>query len=233
MSQEDRSETLIQVLDELEQSNIGFVLIGGYAISQFEPRFSTDLDLVIAPDDYDEVVAFLEARGFERQADLEVPPEETIYNREIELFERTEGLPHPVGVDILVNGLGCRQTKAEWSFDYLRTHSSPTVISGGTRSTTARAADGEVLVAAKLHSGRKTDLADVLAAIPSTRSKHICIAETLMRFVNNSVMHKPSSKKAGWITDSRACSANRQHQPKTSRRSSSSSNDNKRETAPT
>ncbi len=70
-------------------------------------------------------------------------------------------------MDILVNGLGCRQTEAEWSFDYLRTHSSPTTISGGTRSTTARAADGEVLVAAKLHSGRKTDLADVLAAIPS------------------------------------------------------------------
>lgn len=167
MSQEDRSEALIEVLEELEQSDIGFVLVGGYAISQFETRFSTDLDLVIAPDDYDEVVAFLEARGFERQADLEVPPEETIYNREIELFERTEGLPHPVGVDVLVNGLGCRQTNAEWSFDYLRKHSSLTTISGGTQSTTARAADGEVLVAAKLHSGRKTDLADVLAAIPS------------------------------------------------------------------
>jgi len=34
MSQEDRSEALIQVLEELEQSDIGFVLIGGYAISQ-------------------------------------------------------------------------------------------------------------------------------------------------------------------------------------------------------
>ena len=167
MSQEDRSEALIDVLEELEQSDIGFVLVGGYAISQFETRFSTDLDLVIAPDEYDDVVAFLEARGFERQADLEVPPEETIYNREIEIFERSEGLPHPVGVDILVNGLGCRQTQAEWSFDYLRKHSSPTTISGGTRSTTARAAHGEVLVAAKLHSARKTDLADVLAAIPS------------------------------------------------------------------
>jgi len=73
MSQEDRSEALIEVLEELEQSDIGFVLVGGYAISQFETRFSTDLDLVIAPDDYDEVVAFLEAHGFERQADLEVP----------------------------------------------------------------------------------------------------------------------------------------------------------------
>ena len=167
MSQEDRSEALIQVLDELEQSNIGFVLVGGYAISQFETRFSTDLDLVIAPDDYKDVVAFLEQHGFERTTEFEVPAEETIYNREIDCFERTEGLPHPVGVDILVNGLGCRQTEAEWSFDYLCTHSSPTTISGGTRSTTARAADGEVLVAAKLHSGRKTDLADVLAAIPS------------------------------------------------------------------
>lgn len=167
MSQEDRSEALIDVLEELEQSDIGFVLVGGYAISQFEPRFSTDLDLVIAPDDYDEVVAFLQQHGFERTAEFDVPAEETIYNREIECFERTEGLPHPVGVDILVNGLGCRQTQAEWSFDYLRTHSITTTISGGTRSTAARAAAGEVLVAAKLHSGRKTDLADVLAAIPS------------------------------------------------------------------
>ena len=167
MSQEDRSEALIEVLEQLEQSNIEFVLVGGYAISQFETRFSTDLDLVIAPDDRDEIVAFLEARDFERQGTLEVPPDETIYGRDIELFERSKGLPHSVGVDILINGLGCRQTGAEWSFDYLCEHSSPTTISGGTRSTTARTADGEVLVAAKLHSGRKTDLADVLAALPS------------------------------------------------------------------
>ena len=166
MSQEDRSEALIDVLDELEQSDIGFVLIGGYAISQFETRFSTDLDLVIAPEDYDDIVAFLDKRGFERTAELEVPPDETIYNRDIDLFERTEGLPHSVGVDVLVNGLGCRQTEAEWSFEYLREHSTTTTISGGTRSTTARAADGEILVAAKLHSDRKADLADVLAAIP-------------------------------------------------------------------
>jgi hypothetical protein len=166
MSQEERSEALIEVLEELDQSDISFVLVGGYAISQFETRFSTDLDLVIAPDDYERVVTFLEDHQFERTDELEVPPEETIYNREIELFQRTEGLVHPVGVDVLVNGLGCRQTGAEWSFDYLREHSTETTISGGSRSTTARAAEGEVLVAAKLHSGRQTDLADVLAAVP-------------------------------------------------------------------
>ncbi len=166
MSHEERSEALIEVLEDLDRSDIDFVLVGGYAISQFETRFSTDLDLVIAPDDYERVVTFLEDHQFEQTDELAVPPEETIYDREIELFRRTEGLVHPVGVDVLVNGLGCRQTGAEWSFDYLRDHSTETTISGGSRSTTARAAEGEVLVAAKLHSGRRTDLADVLAALP-------------------------------------------------------------------
>ena len=177
MSQEERSEALIGVLEDLQESDIGFVLVGGYAVSQFETRFSTDLDLVIAPDDYDEVVTFLEEHDFERDEELEVPPDETVYNREIELFERSEGLVHPVGVDVLVNGLGCRQTKAEWSFEYLREHSTEQTISGGSRLTTARTADGEVLVAAKLHSGRPTDLADVLAAVPEidfeTVAKHL------------------------------------------------------------
>ncbi|SDK15907.1 Uncharacterised nucleotidyltransferase [Halovenus aranensis] len=166
MSHEERSEALIDILDDLEQSEIPFVLVGGYAISQFETRFSTDLDLVIAPEDYDELVDFLEEHNFERTDELEVLPEETIYNREIELFGRTEGLVHPIGVDVLVNGLGCRQTEAEWSFEYLRNHSTVTTISGGSKSTTARAADGEILVAAKLHSARETDLADVLAMVP-------------------------------------------------------------------
>ena len=167
MSQEERSEALIEVLSELEESSIPFVLVGGYAISQFETRFSTDLDLVIAPDNYDVLVDFLEDHQFERTDELAVPAEETIYNREIELFERTEGLVHPVGVDVLVNGLGCRQTEAEWSFDYLQDHSTDTTISGGSKSTTARAAEGEILVAAKLHSARETDLADVLAMVPA------------------------------------------------------------------
>ena len=36
-------------------------------------------------------------------------------------------------------------------------------MSGGTVTTTAKVIDGAVLVAAKLHSGRETDLRDVLA----------------------------------------------------------------------
>ena len=62
-----------------------------------------------------------------------------------------------------MNGLGCRQTEAQWSFGYLHDHSSEQEVSGGTVATTARVVNGSVLVAAKLHSGRESDLRDVLA----------------------------------------------------------------------
>lgn len=200
MSQEERSEALIDVLADLEHSTIDFVLVGGYAVSQFETRFSTDLDLVITPEDTDAVVTFLAEHDFERKNELEVPPEETAYDREIELFERSEGLPHPIGVDLLVNGLGCRQTEAEWSFDYLRDHSSKTTISGGTRSTTASVADGEVLVAAKLHSARKTDWLtfSLLSPTSTFRSWHrISIEGTRTHSNPSSRMPRSSSKMAG------------------------------------
>lgn len=196
MSHEERSEALIDILTDLEQSSIPFVLVGGYAISQFETRFSTDLDLVIAPEEYDELVSFLENHNFERTDELEVPPEETIYNREIELFERTEGLVHPVGVDVLVNGLGCRQTEAEWSFEYLREHSTETTISGGSKSTTARAAEGEILVAAKLHSARETDLADVLAMVPEINFDEV---ESHLHRGNKKALHSQLSEAKAFV----------------------------------
>jgi hypothetical protein len=78
-------------------------------------------------------------------------------------YEKRLAPRQPIGFDLLVNGLGCRQTEAQWSFDYRYDHSSPAEISGGTTVATARVVDGAVLVAAKLHSGRESDLRDVLA----------------------------------------------------------------------
>ena len=51
----------------------------------------------------------------------------------------------PIGFDLLVNGLGCRQTEAQWSFDYLYDHSHQQEVSGGTVTTTARVIDGSRL----------------------------------------------------------------------------------------
>jgi len=91
----------------------------------------------------------------------------------------------PIGFDLLVNGLGCRQTEAQWSFDYLYDHSHQQEVSGGTVTTTARVIDGAVLVAAKLHSGRETDLSGCPGSGRRNRSRrchaHTCDEGTTMR----------------------------------------------------
>ncbi len=48
-------------------------------------------------------------------------------------------------------------------FDYLHDHSHQQEVSGGIVTTTPRVINGAVLAAANLHSGRETDLRDILA----------------------------------------------------------------------
>ena len=160
MSFHNRSDALIELLEELTQEGHEYVLVGGYAVSAFNARFSTDLDIVVAPNSKTEFVEFLEDRNFE---ETDSHAKEWFYDTEVIEFEKRLAPPQPIGFDLLVNGLGCRQTEAQWSFDYLYDHSHEQEVSGGTVTTTARVIDGAVLVAAKLHSGRQTDLRDVLA----------------------------------------------------------------------
>lgn len=162
MSFGNRSDALIELLEELTQEGHKYVLVGGYAVSVFNARFSTDLDIVISPDRKKEFVEFLEAHGFE---ETESHAKQWFYDTEVIEYEKRLAPKQPIGFDLLVNGLGCRQTQAQWSFDYLYDHSQRQEVSGGTITTTARVIDGAVLVAAKLHSGRETDLRDVLAVV--------------------------------------------------------------------
>jgi len=160
MSFHNRSDALIELLEELTQSGHEYVLVGGYAVSAFNARFSTDLDIVVAPDTKAEFAEFLERQDFEK---TDSHAKEWFYDTEVIEYEKRLTPQQPIGFDMLVNGLGCRQTEAQWSFDYLYDHSHQQEVSGGTVTTTARVTNGAVLVAAKLHSGRETDLRDVLA----------------------------------------------------------------------
>ena len=160
MSFNNRSDALIDLLEEFTQEGHEYVLVGGYAVAAFNARFSTDLDIVVAPDAKGDVIEFLEGRGFEK---TDSHAKEWVYDTEVLEYEKRLTPQQPIGFDLLVNGLGCRQTEAQWSFDYLYDHSHQQEVSGGTVTTTARVIDGPVLVAVKLHSGRETDLRDVLA----------------------------------------------------------------------
>jgi hypothetical protein len=160
MSFHGRSDALVELLEELTREGREYVLVGGYAVSAFNARFSTDLDIVVAPDSKAEFVDFLDSRGFEK---TDSHAKEWFYDTEVIEYEKRLTPQQPIGFDLLINGLGCRQTEAQWSFDYLYDHSRQQEVSGGTVKTTANVVDGPLLVAVKLHSGRETDLRDVLA----------------------------------------------------------------------
>lgn len=65
MSFHNRSDALIDLLEELTENGHQYVLGGGYAVSAFNARFSTDLDIVVAPNTKAEFVEFLETNGVE------------------------------------------------------------------------------------------------------------------------------------------------------------------------
>jgi len=50
MSFNNRGDALIELLGEFDESEVRYVLVGGYAVSAFNTRFSTDLDIVVAPE---------------------------------------------------------------------------------------------------------------------------------------------------------------------------------------
>jgi len=160
MSFHNRSDALIELLEDLAQTGHEYVLVGGYAVSAFNARFSTDLDIVVAPDSKADFAEFLHHHDFEK---TERHTKKWFYDTEVIEYEKRLTPQQPIGFDLLVNGLGCRQTEAQWSFDYLYDNSHKQEVSGGTVTTTARVINGAVLIAAKLHSGRETDLRDVLA----------------------------------------------------------------------
>lgn len=160
MSFENRSNALVDLLEAVNENDLDYVLVGGYAVSSFNTRFSTDLDIVVMSEEKDAFVAFLEARAFE---ETESHEKAWVYDTEVIEYEKRLAPQQPIGFDLLVNGLGCRQTTAQWSFDYLAKHTAEREVSGGTRTTTARVLQGAVLAAVKLHSARETDLRDVVA----------------------------------------------------------------------
>jgi hypothetical protein len=65
MSFDERGNALIELLKALEDRGHQYVLVGGYAVSAFNTRFSTDLDIVVAPETKDEFASFLHEHEFE------------------------------------------------------------------------------------------------------------------------------------------------------------------------
>ena len=173
----ERETKILETVEHLSREGVDFVVVGGYAVSGLaRHRFSVDLDIVVQRKDLEWVEAVLEGDGFEKH--LERNGFDEVYGgRFVSYVKKIDGLP--INVDLFVGSLVCRATNASWSFNYLRTHSVAANISGLEVSVRCRVPVKELLIALKIHSGRKTDVRDVVVLMENADAQKI--AEHLKR----------------------------------------------------
>lgn len=156
MSRGSREAELLDTLEAVLEERLPYVLVGGWAISAFQPRFTVDVDVVAPSEALGDYRDLLAGRGYEQVADVETT---AVYRGRTVRFEKDVG--NPVTFDLMLDSLGCRQTDAEWSFRYLSRHSRVTSLETR-RRLDVRIPERELLFALKLHSGRRADARDLV-----------------------------------------------------------------------
>lgn len=157
MSLPERQSELIDTHRAVQDADLPYVLVGGWAVSAFQTRFTTDIDTVMpdtALDDYDTLLHDL---GYEKQFEQDVSNE---YNGRMIQYTKEVGA-NAVKFEALVDAMGCRQTDAEWSYRYLHEHSTIESIDVA-EDLDGRIPEPALLFAMKLHSGRKADTRDLV-----------------------------------------------------------------------
>lgn len=156
----ERETEILKTIKTMVDERLDFIVVGGYAVSSLaRHRFSVDCDVVISKDSIGDFDAILKREGFEKH--IERSGLDETYSGAFMSFKKdVAGLP--VTVDLLVGALVCRNTGGSWSFDYIKRHSIESNITGLEASVRCRIPEKELLIAFKVHSGRKTDVRDIV-----------------------------------------------------------------------
>ncbi|MCU4801822.1 hypothetical protein OB920_15695 [Halobacteria archaeon HArc-gm2] len=157
MSHTERQRELIETYQAVQREDLPFVLVGGWAVSAFQSRFTTDVDMVISEVAVDQYTNLLADRGYTKEFDTDIS---NVYQGRIVRYEKAVG-ENTVQFDALVEALRCRQTDAEWSYRYLAEYSVVESLSLA-EGLEARIPEPALLFALKLHSGRLTDARDLV-----------------------------------------------------------------------
>ena len=162
----ERENEILKTIRAFADAGLDFVVVGGYAVSGLGMhRFSVDLDVVIDEEDLDAFTKILEERGFERSVER-AGFDEVYGGRFVSHAKRIDGLP--VTADLMVGSLVCRATRASWSYEYIKRHSIVAEVAGIELSARCRVPEKELLIALKIHYGRRADLRDVVVLMEKT-----------------------------------------------------------------
>lgn len=159
----EREQEVMRILSLLLEMGEDFIVVGGYAISTYKKRFSIDLDIVVAEEVLKKVEKTLEKEGYSLHYEKGIA---LLYGENFKRFmKKMNNLP--VDIDFLINGLVSRTTDATWGFEYIKKHSIKRKLNNLEFLTPER----ELLVAMKLHSGRLSDIRDIVALMPCDKEK--------------------------------------------------------------
>ena len=148
-----KENAIFEILQKFVESNLDFVIVGGYAVSAFKHRFSVDADIVIQSKDLEKYKSILEKKNFKKTAEKQL---ENIYSSRFIRYEKDMA-----SVDILIDALASRSTDASFSYKLLFDNSTERKIIGIEKEVAARVPIKELLIVMKLHSGRLTDFRDI------------------------------------------------------------------------
>jgi hypothetical protein len=157
MSLTERQSELVDTHRAIQDDELPYVLVGGWAVTAFQTRFTTDVDMVIPEASLGGYASLLDDLGYTKQFDSDVA---NVYEGRIVGYEKPVG-ENAVEFDVLVGALRCRQTDAEWSYRYLEKHSVIESLNVA-EDLAARIPEPALLFALKLHSGRVADARDLV-----------------------------------------------------------------------
>lgn len=171
----ERENEIMKIINVFQKKELEFIVVGGYAVSTYKKRFSIDLDIVVSEKNLEKFEKILEKEGYSFYYEKEI---EMLYGENFKRFRKN--INHlPVDIDLLINGLASRATNAVWGLDYIKKHSTKRKI----EDTEFFIPEKELLIAMKFHSGRLSDIRDILALMP-------CNFEAIKKHLNRGDIKK-------------------------------------------
>jgi hypothetical protein len=154
---DSREAEIIRTLSSLPK---GFVVIGGYAVSALSVhRFSVDCDIVVSGKGTKNFAASVRAEGYAKAKSAK--GFDDMYQSEVEVYGKDVGGTR-VSVDLFINGVTSRRTRASWSYEYVKENSTEAMVAGARNSAEVVVPTKELLMALKIHSGRDVDMRDLV-----------------------------------------------------------------------
>ncbi len=155
-----KENDIFEILQKFIDSNLDFIIVGGYAVSAFKHRFSVDADIIVKSEDLPDFENILKKQGFKKTITKQL---ENNYSSKFIRYEKEQA-----SVDILIDALASRTTNASFSCELISDNTIKKKIIGIEKEVIARIPVKELLIVTKLHSGRLTDFRDIAALAKDT-----------------------------------------------------------------